>query len=459
MSFVIYDVETTGLNKRFDQILHFGAVRTDEDLVPTARIELRSRLLPYVVPSPKALLLAGVSIKEITDNARPSHYEMVCEIQKALFGWSPTVFLGYNSIRFDEEFLRQAFYQCLHPTFLTNTNRNARADVLNLMRAVAELRPGVLVVPRDGEGRPVFRLADLAAANGLAIMQVHDAMHDVELTLQLCRRVRESAPDLWSSFIRFASKAAVVDFITEEPAFGYFDNFGGTRCVRPLTRVVVSPLDQNLHYCLDLSHDIGALRALSADALAGIVRGYDSPVRKLKVNSSPFLCLLWELDQDHLAPSEEVELTRLAQSIQADEDFIARLTTAAVSSERIYGPSEHVELQIYGKGWPSDEDIKLCRDFHASPWEHRLEIVMRLSDTRLRRLGRRLVYFERPDLLRGTDRDDFDAEMSRRVRGGEGDFPWMTLPRALVELEQLIAAVPTAQHGIVQALRDELLER
>ncbi len=84
---------------------------------------------------------------------------------------------------------------------------------------------------------------------------------------------------------------------------------------------------------------------------------------------------------------------------------------------------------------------------------------MRLSDTRLRRLGRRLVYFERPDLLRGTDRDDFDAEMSRRVRGGEGDFPWMTLPRALVELEQLKAAVPTAQHGIVQALRDELLER
>ena len=80
MSFVIYDVETTGLNKRLDQILHFGAVRTDENLVPTARIELQSRLLPYVVPSPKALLLTGASLKEITDNSRPSHYEMVCEI-------------------------------------------------------------------------------------------------------------------------------------------------------------------------------------------------------------------------------------------------------------------------------------------------------------------------------------------------------------------------------------------
>jgi exodeoxyribonuclease I len=84
---------------------------------------------------------------------------------------------------------------------------------------------------------------------------------------------------------------------------------------------------------------------------------------------------------------------------------------------------------------------------------------MRLSDTRLRRLGRRLVYFERPHLLRGVDRDNFDAEVSRRVRGGEGDFPWMTVPRALAELEQLMAAVPATQHEIIQALREELLAR
>lgn len=459
MSFVIYDVETTGLNKRFDQILHFGAVRTDEDLAPTARIELRARLLPYVVPSPEALMLTGTSLKAITDEELPSHYEMVCEIQKALSGWSPTVFLGYNSIRFDEEFLRQAFYQCLYPTFLTNTNRNARADVLNLMRAVAVLRPDVLVVPRDSDGRPTFRLTDLAAANGLAILRAHDAMHDVELTLQLSQRVREGAPDLWSSFMRFASKAAVIDFIAEEPAFGYFDNFGGTRCVRPLTRVAISPSDQNLHYCLDLTSDIEALRALSGSELAEIVRGYHSPVRKLRVNGSPFLCPLWELDHDNLAPSDEDDLTRLAQSIQTDEDFIARLKTAAVSSEIVYAPSEHVELQIYGKGWLSDEDIKLCQDFHASPWEQRLEIATRLSDNRLRRIGRRLVYFERPDLLLGTDRDNFDAEVSRRIRGGEGNFPWMTIPRALAELEQLIATMPAAQHATIQALRDDLLAR
>jgi exodeoxyribonuclease-1 len=43
VTFILYDVETTGLNRRFDQILQFAAVRTDVDLVETGRFERRSR--------------------------------------------------------------------------------------------------------------------------------------------------------------------------------------------------------------------------------------------------------------------------------------------------------------------------------------------------------------------------------------------------------------------------------
>jgi exodeoxyribonuclease I len=53
VTFVLYDVETTGLNRRFDQILQFAAVRTDVDLVETGRLERRSRLMLHVVPSPR----------------------------------------------------------------------------------------------------------------------------------------------------------------------------------------------------------------------------------------------------------------------------------------------------------------------------------------------------------------------------------------------------------------------
>ncbi|WP_156380652.1 exodeoxyribonuclease I [Pseudolabrys sp. Root1462] len=381
---------------------------------------------------------------------------MVCEIQRTLADWSPALFLGYNSIRFDEEFLRQAFYQCLHPTFLTNTNNNARADVLNMMRAVACLRPGVLQVPRDPEGRQVFRLADLAAANGVAPGGAHDAMRDVELTLQLCQRVREGAPDIWSSFMRFASKQAVIAFIREEPAFGYFDDFEGTRSVRPLTRIGISALDTNIHYCLDLTHDIGALRRLTESELAEAVQTKStSPIRRLKVNASPFVSPLWEIGVANLEPADEDELMRSAQAVQSDQEFVARLVAAARTTDRTYPPSEHVELQIYGTGWPSNDDLAACRQFHEAAWEARLDIALGLSDPRFRRLGRRIVYFERPELLRPGDRLAFDEEVRRRVRGAKSEFPWMTLPEALVEVDGLLANSTPSEYGRLRALREE----
>jgi exodeoxyribonuclease I len=196
VAFIFYDVETTGLNKRFDQILQFAAVRTDVDLVETDRIETRSRLMPHVVPSPKALNLTGISLDEAASTSRQSHYAMVCEIAKTLAAWCPATFLGFNSIRFDEEFLRQAFYQCLHPVFLTNTNGNTRADVLNLMRGAATLHPSVVRPGVESDGRPSYRLGALAEANGIVAGKIHDAAADVDSMLALCRMVRAGAPDL-----------------------------------------------------------------------------------------------------------------------------------------------------------------------------------------------------------------------------------------------------------------------
>jgi exodeoxyribonuclease-1 len=52
MGFVIYDLETTGLNKRFDQILQFAAVHTDANLEVQERVEFEGRLRPHILPSP-----------------------------------------------------------------------------------------------------------------------------------------------------------------------------------------------------------------------------------------------------------------------------------------------------------------------------------------------------------------------------------------------------------------------
>jgi exodeoxyribonuclease-1 len=439
VAFVLYDVETSGLNKRFDQILQFAAVRTDADLVETHRFVTRSRLMPHIVPSPKALHITGMSLKDANNLSHPSHYSMVCEIAKTLTSWCPATFLGFNSIHFDEEFLRQAFYQCLHPVFLTNTNGNARVDVLNLMRAATTLYPGVIHPGIEVDGRLSHRLGPLAAANGVAQNRAHDAEADVDAMLGLCRLVREGAPALWSAFLRFSSKAAVADLVREEEAFAYFDFFGTPRVMHFLTKVGVSPNDANAHYCLDLECDIDGLRRLDDAELAERLAREPKPIRRLKINSSPLLYPLWDIDADRFLDQTEEELTRRASSVRADEEFMAALARAAASHEPVYAPSEHVELQIYGGNFFSDADRELCRQFHASKWEDRPEFVTRFDDRRLKRLARRLIYYESPHLFEEADRRAIAEDIALRRRGeGKHAFPpWTTIAQALAELETM----------------------
>lgn len=62
MGFIFYDTETTGTDHHFDQILQFAAIFTDPDLNELDRFDIRCRLLPHAVPSPKALAITRVPI-------------------------------------------------------------------------------------------------------------------------------------------------------------------------------------------------------------------------------------------------------------------------------------------------------------------------------------------------------------------------------------------------------------
>ena len=64
-TFLFYDIETTGLNKSFDQVLQFAAIRTDCNLKELERHEFLIRLNPDVIPSPMAMITHHLSLKEI----------------------------------------------------------------------------------------------------------------------------------------------------------------------------------------------------------------------------------------------------------------------------------------------------------------------------------------------------------------------------------------------------------
>ena len=67
MNFVFYDTETTGTDTAFSQILQFGAIRTDATLNVIESFEIRSKLLPHIVPSPGAMAVTGVTVEQLID--------------------------------------------------------------------------------------------------------------------------------------------------------------------------------------------------------------------------------------------------------------------------------------------------------------------------------------------------------------------------------------------------------
>ena len=108
MDFVFYDLETTGLSPAFDQPLQFAAIYTDENFVEKDRVNIRCRLAPHILPSPQALVVTRVTPDQLTDPSLPSLFEFSQQVAELTERWAPAIWVGYNTIKFDEEVLRIA---------------------------------------------------------------------------------------------------------------------------------------------------------------------------------------------------------------------------------------------------------------------------------------------------------------------------------------------------------------
>jgi exodeoxyribonuclease-1 len=94
-----------------------------------------------------------------------------------------------------------------------------------------------------------------------------------------------------------------------------------------------------------------------------------------------------------------------------------------------------VEEQIY-VGFPTRTDEFLMEQFHRAPWEGRIKLVDQLEDQRLRELGYRLIFTERPGALSAEKQRELEHWRSERLNP-LGEVPWLTVAGALDEAEKL----------------------
>jgi exodeoxyribonuclease-1 len=459
LDLVFYDTETTGISTAFDQILQFAAIRTDSRLREIERFEIRCRLMPHIVPAPGAMRVTKITPTQLDDPSYPSHYEMVRALRAKLLAWSPAVFIGYNSLSFDEQLLRQAFFQTLHDPYLTNRGGNARADLMRAVQASTLLAPNTLALPLSDKGLPQFKLDRLAPANGFTHAKAHDAMGDVEATLYLARLLASRAPALWAATLKGATKAGATQLMTEAPIFCAFESYFAKAYGFALTALGTRRDNSTNLYAYDLLVPPDELASLSDSALARRLGAIPRPLRLIKTNGAPILMAYPDAhgltSAAEIAPRElEARATRLATDAQLRKRLIG-------AHEALLEPptaSKHVEEQIYD-GFISNADQKILEAFHESPWERRAELLDKLSDRRLRQLGRRLLFLERPDLIAGRSRAAQARKMAERLLDSADDVPWLTLHKALVELDAILASATASELPFLCAHRTWLAER
>jgi len=459
MSLIFYDTETTGTETFFDQILQFAAIQTDADLKETDRFEIRCRLLPHVVPSPGAMSVTGVKVSQLIDPSFPSHYEMVRAIREKLLSWCPALFVGWNSIKFDEDLVRQALYKTLHNPYLTNSVSNSRSDAMRIVQACSLHAPDALIFPTDDNGKKVFKLDQIAPANGFKHDLAHDAMGDVEATIFLCRLLIEKAPHIWSSFMRFSTKAAVVGFITDERVFCVSDFYFGKPYSHIVTTIGHNKENNAEWYVYNLSIDPESLLSLSEEQLVERLDQSPKPVRRLKSNTAPMLCPAEDAPQ--ICKGQELglkELERRAVMLQTDTALRERLVSVFESQKEKYPPSPHIEKQIYD-GFFEKADEKLMEAFHDAAWSKRYAIVEKFQDPRLRAIGRQLIHLERPDLLDKAICREYDLAAAKRLLGQGDDISWLTLPKALEQIEGILVESSGAELEPLREHKRFLCER
>lgn len=434
--FVFYDTETTGTIRDFDQILQFAAILTDDDLAEVGRFDIRCRLLPWVVPAPMALKVTGIPPATLTDPSLPGFYDMMSRVRARLEAWSPARFIGYNTLRFDEPLLQRAFWQTLHPPYLTVMNGNARMDLLPLVQVASYLAPGALAYPVTEKGQRGFRLDALAPLNGFAHDRAHDALGDVEATIHIARLLKTRAPDLWDTAARRAPKQETVRLLqpgTPVLVAGYFagaasvwwgqrlDQKGGSG-----TNAVMARLDT----------DWASLRTAGDEALRNAFTVSPGPLRDIGLNKAPIVYSqeeargIWKIHPDDAC-------LKSSEALKADPAFCARLVALKAQTEPAWPEAEHLEQKIFD-AFPDRSDAALMERFHTSDWPARADLVRRFRDLRYRQLAQRIVYDGAPEKLSSEDRNKVSQAIAQRLFADHGDnTPWRSIADARLELETM----------------------
>jgi exodeoxyribonuclease-1 len=464
-SFLFYDLETFGACPRRSRIAQFAGIRTDTNLEP-----IDDELCFYVkpaddlLPSPTASLITGISPQRAC-NEGVNEAEAFARIHEQMMR-PGTCSAGYNSLRFDDEFVRHGLFRNFYDPYEREWRAgNCRWDLLDVMRLAHALRPdGIEWVYRE-DGTPSFTLEGLAIANGVRTGDAHEALSDVRALIGLAKRLRDAQPRLWEYCLKLRDKrfaASLLDVVAMTPVLHVSQRFPASRlCAAPVLPVAMHPRIANRVIVFDLAQDPTQLLAQPADVVASrlyvrqdaLAEGEERiALKEIHLNRCPAL-IAW----NHLRDADLARLRIDAGRVEANAERLRACADELVEKvRRVYasmpdrGPSD-CDASLYD-GFLPDSDRMRFADVRGTPPAQLAVADFGFSDPRLPELLFRYRARNWSSTLAADERERWDRY--RRERLADTACSEHSFPTYFDELRQLRSQ--HAGNARVHALLDQL---
>jgi len=438
-TFLWHDYETFGANVRRDRPSQFACIRTDAELNEIGEpLMLYCQPAPDFLPSPEACLITGITPQMCLERGVPEH-AFAAQVEQ-VFAQPGTIGVGYNTIRFDDEITRFMFWRNLIDPYAREwQNDCGRWDLLDVVRLCYALRPEGIVWPNKDDGKPSFKLGDLARANGLLHEAAHDALSDVRVTIALARLIRTSNLRLFDFALRLHKKDRVAAELglpttaaNAKPFLHVSGMFAAERgCLAVMWPIATHPTNKNEIIAWDLAHDPSELPLLdvatlrqrlftrTADLPEGVQR---LPVKSIHLNKSPMVVGNLKTLVPAMAERWQVDLDTAMRHAEIARDLPDMSAIWPEVFKRPAAAAPDVDEDLYG-GFIGNADRRRLEQLRRLSGAELAQARTGFDDSRLEELLFRYRARNFVETLSPEEAERWEAHRVARLLEGEGGVP------------------------------------
>ncbi|PHS26601.1 MAG: exodeoxyribonuclease I [Methylophaga sp.] len=436
-----HDYETFGIDPRYDRPSQFAGIRTDEDLnIIGEPLMIYCKQANDSLPHPQACLITGITPQQANEKG-VIEAEFIKQIHDE-FTVPNTCGVGYNSLRFDDEFTRFTLYRNFYDAYAREwQNGNSRWDIIDMARLTRALRPEGINWPDNEEGKPSFRLEALTAANNIEHQGAHDALVDVYATIALAKLIKTVQPKLYDFVYQNRRKQAISPLLNlrdRTPVIHvsrmYPSEYCGTALVVPIAK---DPTNNNGIIVYDLRHNPEALINENADTLrewlftrtADLPEGVTRPALKtLHINKCPVVVpesTLNDTAAERLDIDRELHYQHL-QMLNDAGDLTKKINEIFTKPD--YETIDDPDAALYGGGFFGDNDKRKMDLIRSADPEHLATMSVPFDDQRLPEMLFRYRARNWPESLSEDEQQQWQQYRQQRLTE-QGDGKILTLDR------------------------------